>query len=127
MFVCVFLCLTVQQIVLYQILSGMTPYAFVRRSPQLVSFVVEEDGRPDINESWPSLVRSMMKDSFNADVDLRPVSSHDFICRGRKEIEVTVLTPTRVSSSDTLTRICMPGSTAFATRWSRCAMGDGRD
>jgi len=59
-------------IVLYQILSGMTPYAFVRRSSQLVSFVVEEDGRPDINESWPSPVRFMMKDSFNADVDLRP-------------------------------------------------------
>ena len=70
----------------------MTPYAFVRRPSQLVSFVVEENGRPDINENWPSPVRSMMKDSFNADASLRPVSVHDFICRGRKGTEAAVLT-----------------------------------
>ena len=81
-----------QQIILYQILSGITPYAFVRRTSQLVSFVVEEHGRPGINESWPSSVRFMMKDSFNADVDQRPVSLHTLIFCGRKEIGAAVLT-----------------------------------
>jgi len=62
-------------IVLWEILAGQTPYAFVRRMHQLTNFVVEENGRPDIHESWPKDVRCMLECSFDADMENRPVSS----------------------------------------------------
>mmetsp|Transcript_8189 Transcript_8189/g.12340 ORF Transcript_8189/g.12340 Transcript_8189/m.12340 type:complete len:182 (+) Transcript_8189:217-762(+) len=59
-------------IVLWEILAGQIPYAFVRKMHQLTDFVVDEDGRPDIHESWPKDVKRMLESSFDADMDNRP-------------------------------------------------------
>ncbi|KAL7541895.1 hypothetical protein ACHAXR_011352 [Thalassiosira sp. AJA248-18] len=61
-------------IVLWEMLSGETPYSFVRNRDQLCCYVCQERGRPEIDESWPSNIKSMMRNSFDDDVYYRPVS-----------------------------------------------------
>lgn len=63
-------------IVLHEMLSGHLPYAFARNPRQLINFVVIENGRPDINETWPISIRSMLENSFDKEVEMRPVSAH---------------------------------------------------
>jgi len=60
--------------VFWEILSGQTPHMFVRRKHQLISYVVEENGRPDIDESWPGPIRGMLESSFDSEIVNRPVS-----------------------------------------------------
>ncbi|KAL7530790.1 hypothetical protein ACHAXR_003677 [Thalassiosira sp. AJA248-18] len=62
-------------IILWEILSGQTPYAFVRRRHQLTDYVVEENGRPVIEESWPSDIQDMLERSFDPEIENRPVSA----------------------------------------------------
>lgn len=61
-------------IVLWEILSGKTPYFFIRKVHQLVRQVVDESVRPAIDYSWPAAVQGMMESSFDSDIDKRPVS-----------------------------------------------------
>ena len=61
-------------IILWEILTARTPYAFVRRRHQLINYVVEENGRPDIDESWPTSIQGMLESSFDSEIDKRPVS-----------------------------------------------------
>ena len=61
-------------IVLWQILSSETPYAFVRSKHQLTYHVVEENGRPNIDERWPRSLQGMLEASFDRNMDMRPVS-----------------------------------------------------
>ncbi|KAL7532148.1 hypothetical protein ACHAXR_005723 [Thalassiosira sp. AJA248-18] len=63
-------------IVLWEMLSGETPYSFVRNRDQLVYHVVEEGGRPDIVETWPAHIRGMLESSFSANMNDRPVSAN---------------------------------------------------
>ncbi|KAL7537230.1 LOW QUALITY PROTEIN: hypothetical protein ACHAWF_005696 [Thalassiosira exigua] len=57
-----------------EILTWKLPFNFARSKNQLISYVVEECGRPEIKESWPFLIQSMMESSFSADAGQRPVS-----------------------------------------------------
>ncbi|KAL7531009.1 hypothetical protein ACHAXR_003801 [Thalassiosira sp. AJA248-18] len=67
--------------VLWEMLSGKTPHAFVRRRHQLIHYVVEENGRPVIDESWPSSIQGMMESSFDSEIEKRPVSAlNSFMC-----------------------------------------------
>ena len=61
-------------IILWEILTAKTPYLFVRRRNQLINYVVEENGRPDIEESWPSSIQGMLESSFDSEIEKRPVS-----------------------------------------------------
>lgn len=61
-------------IVLWEILSGKTPYSFIRKVCQLVQQVVDESVRPVIDCSWPAAVQGMMESSFDSDMEKRPVS-----------------------------------------------------
>ena len=61
-------------IVLWELLAGQTPYAFVRQRHHLVQHVVVEGGRPDINETWPDDIKLMLESCFHEDMDMRPVS-----------------------------------------------------
>lgn len=67
-------------IIVHEILSGETPYVFIRRKNQLVNHVVNENGRPEINETWPSPIQGMMESSFDSDIMKRPVSAYIFPC-----------------------------------------------
>ena len=67
-------------IVLWQMLTGETPYFFVRGKDQLLQYVIEEGGRPEIEDDghhnqqhWPTNIKRMMKSSFDADHENRPV------------------------------------------------------
>ncbi|KAL7526531.1 hypothetical protein ACHAXR_003216 [Thalassiosira sp. AJA248-18] len=62
-------------IVLWEILSGQTPYIFVRRVSELIHHVVEENGRPAIGKKWPSGIQGMMESSFDSEIEKRPVSA----------------------------------------------------
>ncbi|KAL7526533.1 hypothetical protein ACHAXR_001532 [Thalassiosira sp. AJA248-18] len=59
-------------IILWEILSGRTPYEFVRRRHQLIHYVVEENGRPVIDESWPLAIQGMLESSFDPEIQKRP-------------------------------------------------------
>ena len=87
-------------IVLWEILSVRTPYAFARKRHQLINYVgklntfiskhpfgsscaqetvhlyapVEEHGRPEIDLAWPVDVQETLKSSFDNDLGKRPVS-----------------------------------------------------
>ena len=67
-------------IILWEILTARTPYAFVRSRHQLMNYVLEEEGRPEINKSWPSSIQGMLESSFYSKSDLRPVSSMLVFC-----------------------------------------------
>ncbi|KAL7526321.1 hypothetical protein ACHAXR_001425 [Thalassiosira sp. AJA248-18] len=62
-------------IVLWEMLSGEIPYSFVRSRDQLCNYVCQEHGRPEIDESWPSNIKGMLRSSFDDEVYYRPVSS----------------------------------------------------
>ncbi len=62
-------------ILLWAILSGEVPYAFATTIHELADFIVEEDGRPDIQESWPVIVKQILESSFDCDPTCRPVSA----------------------------------------------------
>ncbi|KAL7540520.1 hypothetical protein ACHAXR_010185, partial [Thalassiosira sp. AJA248-18] len=62
-------------IVLWEMLSGKIPYAFARRKHQLIHYVVEQNGRPVIDESWPSAIQDMLESSFDPEIERRPVSA----------------------------------------------------
>ena len=66
-------------IILWEILTAKTPYLFVRRRHQLINYVVEENGRPDIEESWPSSIQGMLESSFDSEIEKRPVSQLLFV------------------------------------------------
>jgi serine/threonine protein kinase len=59
-------------IVLWELLAGRTPYAFVRRQHHLIQHVVHENGRPDIQESWPDSIKDVLRNGFDADIKTRP-------------------------------------------------------
>ncbi|KAL7546653.1 hypothetical protein ACHAWF_009987 [Thalassiosira exigua] len=58
--------------VLWEMLTGEQPYSFVRSKNELTRFVVKVHGRPEIDESWPSEVQHILRNSFDADMDKRP-------------------------------------------------------
>lgn len=58
-------------IIVWEILSGKTPYVFVRNRQQLTKFILE-NGRPVIDETWPSSIQGMLQSSFDSEVDKRP-------------------------------------------------------
>lgn len=64
-------------IILWQMLAGETPYGFVRSRQELFDHVADEHGRPDIDERWPTGIKSMLECSFDKNMDLRPVSATD--------------------------------------------------
>ncbi|KAL7528103.1 hypothetical protein ACHAXR_002270, partial [Thalassiosira sp. AJA248-18] len=59
-------------LVLWEMLSGFTPYMECRRKEDLINYVVEQHGRPDIDQSWPTTVQTMLKKSFDAEIGNRP-------------------------------------------------------
>lgn len=59
-------------IILWQILAGEVPFAFVRSRKQLFDHVVNEQGRPQIDERWPTGVKSILAKSFDECMDFRP-------------------------------------------------------
>ena len=61
-------------IVLWQMLSCQTPYAFVKSTGDLIDHVVDANGRPSIDEKWPRFIKAMLETSFACDMELRPVS-----------------------------------------------------
>ncbi len=61
-------------IILWQMLAA---YAFVRSKHQLVSHVVDEQGRPDIDEDWPVGIKNMLVCGFDDQMELRPVSINE--------------------------------------------------
>lgn len=72
-------------IIMWQVLAGQTPYAFVRNRNQLDYYVVHDRGRPDIDDVWPDRIKSMLESSFSDNFLLRPKISlfHEMI---RKEL-----------------------------------------
>lgn len=59
-------------IVMWEMLSGETPYSFVKSRDHLIDHVVEECGRPEIDESWPRDIQTMLKNSFDPNTENRP-------------------------------------------------------
>jgi len=59
-------------VVLWEILSGRTPYAFVKGVHHLTSQVVVKKNRPIIDKSWPSSIQGMLGSSFDSEIDKRP-------------------------------------------------------
>ena len=59
-------------IVLWEILSGQTPFGFVRERRHLVNFVVNENGRPEIPDGFPDSIKSMLTNSFDSNIPTRP-------------------------------------------------------
>ena len=45
----------------------------------MINYVVEENGRPDIEESWPSSIQGMLESSFDSEIEKRPVSQLLFV------------------------------------------------
>ena len=68
-------------IVLWQMFSCQTPYNFCTNQKQLINFVVEENGRPGIDEKWPRFIQGMLETSFASRSELRPKMSgfHEMI------------------------------------------------
>ena len=62
-------------LVLWEMLSTQTPYAHARKRKQLIEHVVKENRRPTIHGSWPQSIQRMLKSSFGADPENRPVSA----------------------------------------------------
>ena len=61
-------------IVMWQMLTGETPYSFIRSRDQLLYYVIEEQGRPEIDDCWPANIKRMLTMCFHADHVNRPVS-----------------------------------------------------
>ena len=62
-------------VVLWEILSGVKPYIYCNRMRVLIQHVVRENGRPMIDEKWPSHIRGMLESSFYSEIEKRPVSA----------------------------------------------------
>lgn len=62
-------------LVLWEMLSGLIPYKFVTSRDHLYQHVVEDQGRPQLDESWPGMINLMLRCSFEDDMRMRPVSS----------------------------------------------------
>ena len=65
-------------IVVWEILSNETPYMFVRKRTQLINYIVNENGRPKIDSTWPMPIQGMLETSFDSDLGRRPVSQSNF-------------------------------------------------
>lgn len=63
-------------VLLWEMMAGRTPYAFARTMNQLAYYVVDDGGRPDIDEGWPLTIKNMLESSFDSDVEKRPVSTY---------------------------------------------------
>ena len=63
-------------VVLWEILAGQTPYAFIKKRSQFIHQVVYEDARPSIDDNWPSAIKNMLESSFDSDICKRPVSAN---------------------------------------------------
>mmetsp|Transcript_45766 Transcript_45766/g.96045 ORF Transcript_45766/g.96045 Transcript_45766/m.96045 type:complete len:499 (+) Transcript_45766:286-1782(+) len=59
-------------IVLWEILTGETPYGFVANRDELYYHVVQEHDRPVIDKRWPSDIKGMLESSFDANPKKRP-------------------------------------------------------
>jgi len=68
-------------IVMWQMLTGETPYSFIRSRDQLLYYVIEEQGRPEIDDCWPANIKRMLTMCFHADHVNRPkmISFHNMI------------------------------------------------
>ena len=71
-------------IVLWELLAGRTPYAFVRRQHHLIQHVVNENGRPDILENWPESIKVVLRNGFDADIKTRPVSCYCYYAHSKE-------------------------------------------
>ena len=69
-------------IVVWEMLSGETAYSFVRDIDHLVYYVIDKSGCPEIDERWPDRIKVMLKNSFDTDINMRPVSESR-ICLGQ--------------------------------------------
>lgn len=59
---------------MWEVLSGQTPYGFAKSVKRLISHVVNDHGRPPIDQAWPSTIRDMLESSFHFEINERPVS-----------------------------------------------------
>ena len=62
-------------VVLWEILTGKTPYGFVKGRYSLIHQIVEDNVWPTIDESWPSSIQGLLQQSFDSDIGMRPDSS----------------------------------------------------
>ena len=62
-------------VVLWEILTGKTPYGFVKGRYSLIHQIVEDNVRPSIDESWPYSIQGLLHRSFDSEIGMRPVSS----------------------------------------------------
>mmetsp|Transcript_21342 Transcript_21342/g.46350 ORF Transcript_21342/g.46350 Transcript_21342/m.46350 type:complete len:645 (+) Transcript_21342:74-2008(+) len=59
-------------IVLWEIFSLEVPFSNTKSRDALVDFVVDQEGRPTINENWPDPIKEVLQLSFDADIAKRP-------------------------------------------------------
>lgn len=59
-------------IVLWEMFSMELPYSHIRKRDALVEFVLDQDGRPPINEQWPEPIKEALRLSFDSDIEQRP-------------------------------------------------------
>lgn len=62
-------------IVMWEILTGETPYGYVRSKQHLIRQILVEKVRPAIDERWPDTIKGMLESSFDSELGKRPVSS----------------------------------------------------
>lgn len=59
-------------IVLWQIFSLEVPHSHIKERDELVNFVCEQHGRPNIDDNWPESIKEALQRSFDADMGQRP-------------------------------------------------------
>jgi len=59
-------------IVLWQIFSLEQPYSRIKKRDELEEFVIEQHGRPTINENWPEPIKEVLQLSFDSNMEKRP-------------------------------------------------------
>jgi len=62
-------------LVVWQILSLKKPFSFVRSRAQLIDYVVNQGGRPEIPASWPEAIKENMRAAFDVEMANRPTMS----------------------------------------------------
>lgn len=72
-------------LVLWEMLNGQAPYAFIRNRAKLIYYVVDEGGRPEIDDTWPSPIQDMLESSFDGEAGNRP-KMHHFMDQIRKTL-----------------------------------------
>ena len=75
-------------IILWEILSGKTPFGFVKKRQELIRRVVDEHDRPAIDDNWPSAVQGMLESSFDSEIEKRPVSAST--CQSRQKTFLSI-------------------------------------